>query len=435
MEAREFESGDVQGEDLRVRRLRAEHSLTSLLELNRELSARFEPRQVVDLVLFNLIGHLGTRQVALWLVDRSGTSGLGLARAHGIAAGTLSPITAVLAGSVEDWPTGSRRPARVEDGGELFGRDGMARMSAAGLALVGALQAHGAIIGFMALGRRADGERWSELDCDVFQASLGVAGVAIENSRLFHELEERNRRLDEALSDLRELDRMKTEFVQNVNHELRTPITVLSGAIDCLLSLPGADERQHGLHVAIANQTQRLAVMVQSILDLGILAGHDGAPLESVDPADFIERYAFERSGRVSNAGHALKVRTAPAGELAVRVQPVQLTKALDLLLDNALKFTPAGCTITISVAPDPLDPASACILFADDGPGIPAEHAERVFRPFYQVDGSATRAAGGLGIGLAVARGLLVAMGGRIDLEPRERAGGAVFRIQLRRG
>jgi len=408
-----------------------EHSLRALLELNRELSVRFETRQVVDLVLFNLMGHLGTRQAALWLVGRS-TAKPDLIRSHGIPSVTLPVVTAALRSSLERWSARSQRPVRVDDPEQPFDVDGVIAVRQAHLALVGPLSAHGEIIGFVALGRRADGDTASELDLEVFHSSLGVASVAIENSRLFHELAARNRSLAEAYRDLIELDQMKTEFVQNVNHELRTPLSVISGAVECLLDLPDSDANRQKLLLAISGQAGKLATMVQSLLDLTTISDTAAGELEPVDLGRFVERYAFERSARVAAARHSLQVRPW-TGELSVRADSARLAQALDLLLDNALKFTPADCSITLSVTPDADDHKCGCLVFADNGPGLAPEQVERVFRPFYQADGSTTRTAGGLGIGLALVKRLFVSMGGRIDVESPP-SGGTSFWIRLRR-
>jgi signal transduction histidine kinase len=109
----------------------------------------------------------------------------------------------------------------------------------------------------------------------------------------------------------------------------------------------------------------------------------------------------------------------------------MRFTKVLDVLLDNAVKFTPAGTRIRVAIGPDADDPRRVQVTFSDDGPGIPREELSRIFQPFFQVDGSTTRTAGGLGIGLAVARRLIAAMDGEIHADaPPE--GGTSFRILL---
>jgi signal transduction histidine kinase len=435
MQERAFDPDDRRPETPKQSRLMAvrEHSLMALLELNRELSVRFEARQVVDVVLFNLMGHLGTRQAALWLMDRARPGRLELIRGHGIPPTAVVPVTAALSSSLDRWSARTPAPVCIDGSDVPFDSDAVTTFSEAGLALIGPLPAHNEIIGFVGLGRRVNGDAWSDLDVEVFHSSLGVAGVAIENSRLFHELEARNRSLAGAYRDLMELDKMKTEFVQNVNHELRTPLAIISGAVECLLDPADPDPNRHRLHAGISEQAAKLGAMVQSLLDLSTVSNVDAGELEPVQLEGFIERYGFERSVQVSNARHTLRIGPSPGGTV-VRIAPVDLTRALDLLLENALKFTPEGCTITIAVIPDADDPGCACLVFADNGCGFAPDRIERVFRPFYQVDGSSTRTAGGLGIGLALVKRMIVSMGGRIDVENAS-GGGAAFRIRLRLG
>ena len=437
MESHAFEPDESPDSEtlLRARQMAVrEHSLMALLELNRELSVRFETHQVVDLVILNLMGNFGTRQAALWLVDRAREGELELMRGYGLRPECAAALETALLSSMERWSDRSLRPVRIDESDPTLDRDAATAARENGLALIGPLSAHGEIIGFVALGPRADGGS-SDLDLDVLHSSLGVAGVAIENSRLFHELEARNTSLVEAYRDLMELDKLKTEFVQNVNHELRTPLAVITGAVECLLAPPDPDPKRNQLLGAISDQSRKLDGMVHSLLDYINIPTDTEAQeqLETLDLTRFVERYVFERSARVAEARHRLAVGALASGTI-VQTEPVCLTRALDLLLDNALKFTPEGCTITLQVTLD-ADPAgTACLAFADDGPGFPPDEIARVFRPFYQVDGSATRTAGGLGIGLAVVKRLVATMGGSIDVESQ--AGeGTVFWIRLQRG
>jgi len=407
-----------------------EHSLLALVELNRELSVHIDARRVVDLVLFNLMGHFGTPQSAIWLASAAPGGGFEMVRGYGMPASLGAALGAAFDAHVSDWSLESPEPLEINRIGRRLDPASLAAAENAGVALIAPLPAHGAIIGFVALGRRGDGRSPSAFELEVLGSSLSMVGVAIENSRLYHELQERNRSLAEAYRDLTELDQMKTEFIQNVNHELRTPLAVIMGSVELLSDPPDPDPLRQNLLVAIRDHTAKLTTMVHSILELDSIVSHEqGASSETVDLAALIGRYALQRTETVAAGGRTLTVIPTPDRTTA-RVAPIGLHKALDLLLDNAVKFTPEGTQITLAVQRS-VDGSWVCLTFRDDGPGIPSDQLSRVFRPFFQVDGSATRASGGLGIGLAIVQRLLTSMGGRIEAENPQN-GGTEFRILL---
>lgn len=405
-----------------------EHSMLALFELSRELSVRLGTRRVIDLVLLNLMGRFGTLQSALWLAAEGGA--FELQRAHGLPAAVSEALARGLQQGRELWSAEDPEPLRIA---EAEDRVGPAARSAAeaGIELLAPLAAQGTILGFVAIGRRADDAEISRFEIEGLRSSLGMVAVAIENARLFHELQEGTQRLADAYRDLVELDRLKSEFIQNVNHELRTPLTVISGAIDCLLNPPDPNDARHRLHTAIQLQADKLSGMVQSLLELATMTGPaDQVVVEDLDMTAMLEGYVTARATAVTAGGRRLLLAPSPASR--ARIARLRFTKVLDLLLDNAVKFTPAGTRIRVAATADPRDLRRVQVTFSDDGPGIPREELSRVFQPFFQIDGSTTRAAGGLGIGLAVARRLITAMGGEIHAEsPAE--GGTSFRMFLR--
>jgi len=260
-----------------------------------------------------------------------------------------------------------------------------------------------------------------------------MLGVALEHARLVHRMEEANRQLRRANSALTESDRLKAEFVANVNHEMRTPITILKGYLDTLTSGPSASDLHTRALKAMKTQTDHLARMVQDLLEFSSLSERPGpvacAPL---DVATLVSRYADERRPGVLGGLRTLDVEVAPDLPPAF-ADPARVERAIDALVENALKFTPVGARITLRVATAPRDPDGRWVQIAvvDDGPGIPPECLPAMFDPFRQGDGSSTRTVGGMGLGLALARGMIEKMEGRLEAESAFGAG-ATFRILL---
>lgn len=218
------------------------------------------------------------------------------------------------------------------------------------------------------------------------------------------------------ITRLRELDRMKDEFVAIVSHELRTPLTAIRGSLQLLLAdnAVASDEHRELLSVA-SSSCERLVRIVNDMLDLSkIEAGRLELRLTTVS----IEAL-------VSDACAAVRPLAEQAGvTLASRVDPVlppwrgdldRLTQALVNLLSNAIKFAPPGTTISIGARA--LDDTVA-LSVSNEGRGISAEEIPRLFQKFEQLDSAGTRRKGGTGLGLVITKGIVEQHGGHIAVE-----------------
>ncbi|HVE74249.1 MAG TPA: ATP-binding protein [Mycobacteriales bacterium] len=202
----------------------------------------------------------------------------------------------------------------------------------------------------------------------------------------------------------REMDRMKTEFLSNVSHELRTPLTPIRGYADLLASRSESLQPQQVATFAgtILAESLKMNRVVDLLVDVAAIeAGRVVATPRAVPPrllvADRIEAWEDRAPG----------LRRRVSGGLpAVLVDPEWVGKALDELIDNAVKHTPVGTRITVIAEPSP-QAGQVRIAVRDTGPGIAAADQESLFTSFAQVDGSATRRVGGLGLGLSFVRRL----------------------------
>ena len=211
------------------------------------------------------------------------------------------------------------------------------------------------------------------------------------------------------------------QFVANASHELRTPVTNIKLRSEALLGGGVADTARAKRYLSeIDSEADRLGRLANTLLDLSRLesdAAFQGEPAERVDPASIISVVAEALRLRVENAGLALSV-DAPTGLPSILVRPEQIEAALINLLDNSIKFTPPGGTLSLSGrAVDGL----CHITMSDTGPGIPAEDLPYVFDRFYRVDKAHSRQPGrsslgsGAGLGLAIVRTLIEQNGGQI--------------------
>ncbi|HEU0132597.1 MAG TPA: ATP-binding protein [Mycobacteriales bacterium] len=198
-----------------------------------------------------------------------------------------------------------------------------------------------------------------------------------------------------------EVERMKTEFLSNVSHELRTPLTPIRGYAEILHRRPDLPAEKTALYASsILESSVRMSRVVDLLVDVAALeAGRVEPHVAAVRPATFVdERLA---AWRKREPGREFRRRVA-AGLPDMLADPAWVAKALDELVDNAVKYSGKPVTIGASLGPDG---RHVRLTVRDLGAGIPEERRATLFTPFEQVDGSATRSVGGLGLGLSFVR------------------------------
>jgi PAS domain S-box-containing protein len=219
------------------------------------------------------------------------------------------------------------------------------------------------------------------------------------------------------VSSERVVEQMKSDFVSTVSHELRTPLTSIYGFAETLLrsDVDFSDAERATFLRYIASESEHLIRIVDDLLNVARLeAGTLGVSLEPVD----VGEAAREATAAAEANGRRFAVDVEPGG-LVVRADREKLTQVLANLLDNAVKYSPEGGTITLT-ARRRADAAE--IAVADEGVGIPRSDQQRIFSKFFRTDRGG--AAAGTGLGLFLVRGLVAAMGGRIWVESEEGRG-----------
>jgi two-component system phosphate regulon sensor histidine kinase PhoR len=233
------------------------------------------------------------------------------------------------------------------------------------------------------------------------------------------------------VTDVRRLDAVRRDFVANASHELRTPLTAIRGFAETLRDGALEDPRIAKRFVGnIVENSIRLSRLVDDLLELSRSESPDArVELEPIDALAIASKVLSSLEGRASEKGVQLGIEGAAAAEPA-RGDERALDQVLLNLVDNAIKYTPAGGRAIVRFVPDPDD---VVIEVADTGPGIGASHLPRIFERFYRVDAGRSREQGGTGLGLAIVKHLTSRMDGEISVESRL-GHGTVFRVRLAR-
>jgi len=227
-------------------------------------------------------------------------------------------------------------------------------------------------------------------------------------------------------AELDQLERLRRDLVANVSHELKTPISALRAHLENLLD--GVERPDPETLQVMLAQSDRLGRLVDQLLDLSRLESGD-VPLqrEQVALAPLVSEVLSEIEVARADRGVALERR------LAEDLPPVfadreRIHQVLFNLLDNAVRFTPDGGSVTVSAE---RHDGAVDVHVADTGSGIAPEHLPRLFERFYRVDPARSKKEGGTGIGLAIARSVVEAHGGRIWAESSP-GQGSVFTFEL---
>jgi signal transduction histidine kinase len=257
--------------------------------------------------------------------------------------------------------------------------------------------------------------------------AAGDLGQTVPEDPGIHELATLGQAFNSMTSSLQQADQAKTAFISDVSHELRTPLTVIKGTIETLQD--GALDDRAGRGPLLASMSQETDRLIKLVNDLLVLTRADAGALNlqpvRLDLAELARARCDHFARAASQRQVSLRTVTDPLpsgqGDYLVLADPDRLAQVLDNLLDNAIRYSPAGSQVTVTLAREA--DQVACRV-TDAGPGIPARHLPYIFERFYRADPARQRAEGGSGLGLAIVRGLVTAHGGRTEASSPEGQG-----------
>jgi signal transduction histidine kinase len=286
----------------------------------------------------------------------------------------------------------------------------------------------GVPIGVLALAR-SDVRPFTDKQIDLVSTFADQAAIAIENVRLFEQVQARTRELAKTVEDLEIASQHKNQFVANMSHELRTPLAAILGYAELIQEgfyEPQGPKSLDAL-TRICSNGKHLLGLINTVLDI--------AKIESGQFTLNMTEYAIEsvveavRAATESLAQNKkLMLTTTVDKSLPVGLGDEQrLTQVLLNLVGNAIKFTDAG---EVSIAAGARN-GNFSVSVTDTGPGIPLDQQDRIFEQFHQVDSSNTKAKGGTGLGLAIAKQIVEMHGGRIWVVSTP-GKGSTFQLEL---
>ncbi|HCO92333.1 MAG TPA: sensor histidine kinase, partial [Phycisphaerales bacterium] len=222
--------------------------------------------------------------------------------------------------------------------------------------------------------------------------------------------------LQHQMENLRRMDRMRTDFVANVSHELKTPLTLIRGYIETLEDRAMDDKKAATKFISIIKEhADRLANIVNDLLSLSELElSDDSVHKTEFDLKEIIDEISLGFGHALADKKQMLTV-SSQGGDLTIRADHDKIEQVFVNLIDNAVKYTKESGCIELSLVE--LD-REVCVTVQDNGIGIPREHRERIFERFYRVDKARSRDLGGTGLGLSIAKHIVLAHNGKISIE-----------------
>ena len=231
------------------------------------------------------------------------------------------------------------------------------------------------------------------------------------------------------VSEIRRLERVRRDFVANVSHELKTPLTSIRGYVEALLDGAIEDEARSVRFLEIIEKNVlRLSHLVMDLLSLARIEENlDGPVLQPMELVGFVEEGIRQRESVAMGREQQLSMKCVE-GTLLVLADREAVRQIFDNLLDNALKYTPTGGEIVVSLR---RSGGKAVLAVTDNGIGIPAADQARIFERFYRVDKARSLEVGGTGLGLSIVKHLVQCLDGTIELDSTPGLG-STFRVFL---
>jgi signal transduction histidine kinase len=399
------------------------HRLTRLVDVSLVINSTLELRPLLAVIMDYAAELTGAESASVMLLDRNSNQlHFVAATSDSTVAKDLLNIPVPLEGSIAGLIFRENRPIALNDMTQAPIRfrqtddaSGFVTRSLIGVPMRHKEQP----MGVLEAVNKKEGT-WSDSDQRNLMILASQAAVAIENARLVQQLQR-------AYNELNQIDKLKNDFIAIASHELRTPLSVILGYATFLQEEAQGAASEHATHVL--NSAMRMRDLISDLTNLRYLKmGEMELAREHLPLASLFQAAQQDVESLANAKGHMLRVEK-PEMNLVVVVDRIKLGMVLTNLLNNAIKFTPPGGKITLSYV---RKPQSVWITIKDSGIGIPSDQLTRIFDEFHQVEDHMTRRHGGMGLGLAIAKALVEAHGGRIWAESEGVNRGSTFIINL---
>lgn len=393
-----------------------------LVEASRVLNSTSDLNELLDFIIREAAALTGTEAASIMLLDAQ-TRELRFAAASAQAVEELAGMPVGLDDSVAGTVFRTNEPLIVGDvaneprwNSQVDQASGFRTDSILGVPMHNVA---GETVGVLEALNKPAGD-FSQQDVETLSTLADLAGVAVERARLVSELRE-------AYSQLNELDQLKSKFIAVASHELRTPLSIILGYLSFLREKADNPETVAQLDTVLGAAV-RLRGLIEDMLNLQYV--ERGEPQLAAEPIDFcaLVRHLIEERRGTMQAKKLHVSLHLPQAPLQIRGDGQAMETVVGNLLNNAIKFTQLGGSIDVVLARHGRE---AWLEVRDDGIGIPSDKLEQVFTRFYQVEPPLVRSYEGLGLGLAVARDLLEAQGGRIWVRS-EKGEGSCFYVAM---
>jgi signal transduction histidine kinase/HAMP domain-containing protein len=395
--------------------------LKALGEVSQAVSASLDLRTVLTSVVSHAVRLSGSDNGGIYEYDEQ-TQALLLRATNKLSTELIEAIEEVripLSDTVVGRTIANREPVQIADilaEKDYPLRDILARMETRALLGVPLIREE-TVLGALIVGRKVPGQFPKEI-VDLLQTYATQSVLAIQNARLFRDIQEQRHQLEFANERLKELDKLKSGFLSNVSHELRTPLAAVKSLIVNMLDgVTGTlNDKQVRYVTGIKESTERLTRLINDLLDLSVIE----KGRTELKPAHFSLTKLLDEVAdnlRPTAENKLIRLDAPPADEtVTVWADRDKIAQVLTNLIGNAVKFTSSQGQVNVSVHKN--GAAWVEVSVADTGPGIAPDEANKIFDEFYQVRQSDKKKSRGVGLGLAISRKLVEMHGGKIWVE-----------------
>ncbi len=380
----------------------ATERIRTLYEIGRNVNASLDVSKTLDFIVTQAATLTGAR-MGLLFRSRENTGSFVAEMGYGPAAELTGSVSLRVDDSGAGSALGAQEPVRIEtDDPGSFGEEFLSRLGVRTLLGV-PLRHKDRLLGILNVMEKEEGT-FSEEDQFLLESFASQAALALGNAELYE--------------TAKELDRMKSEFVAIVSHEVRTPLTAIQGSLELVLDARyfEMNEKMRELLTICQTNVGRLRVLINEILDFSkIEANHLSLDFSPVDIREVAREVISSMESLADQK--SIRLRLDAADNLpALQADRMRVGQVMTNLIGNAIKFTPDEGNVDVIL--DAAAEGGVTCVVSDSGPGIAADDLGKLFQKFRQIDSSLTRKQGGTGLGLVISKGLVEGHGGRIWVE-----------------